>query len=309
MAVSALDRVLISTGSLKESLAFYRDWVGLEVAAEGYRITADINALWRTRADAARFALLAMKGHHTLVELVEFSSGSKEFIRDGGNATDYGTYDIAFSVQDIEGIYQELTRRRYSFVSQPQEYQPPWLPVTVKETILIGPDNVHIAHLERMTPDRQKGPKYLRFLDTAQVVASTDEALRFYCGTLGLKAQQPVTLPRGPVSRVLGLPADSDVKLTFSGDPAGRSVMVEFLESSARGKPLAGRSRPPNRGIFALSFEVDNLSSTLADCARARVEILSKPLETTIPDRGKATAATVIGPSGVMVELFEKKSV
>jgi catechol 2,3-dioxygenase-like lactoylglutathione lyase family enzyme len=46
MATKGMDRVSISVSSLEDSLAFYRDWIGMEVIAEHTLDPAEIRQLW-----------------------------------------------------------------------------------------------------------------------------------------------------------------------------------------------------------------------------------------------------------------------
>jgi len=154
MATKGMDRVSISVSSLEDSLAFYRDWIRMEVVAEQILEMDKIQQLWNLPGETeAKAVFLKDEVQSTLLELIEFTPKTGRTIREGAKQWDYGLYDIAFFVKDIAACYRDLTEKGFAFVSPPVQYQPNWVPHAVKEAILIGPDNVPIAHIERMTSE------------------------------------------------------------------------------------------------------------------------------------------------------------
>ena len=81
-------------------------------------------------------------------------------------------------------------------------------------------------------------------------------------------------------------------------------MLFEILEIGIPGKKLD--SRPPNLGLFMMSFQVDDVEAMIAKCRQQGFEIISSPVVLKAGLQGEVRAATVIDPSGIMVELFER---
>jgi len=306
MATKGMDRVSISVSSLGDSLAFYRDWIGMKIIAEQTLEPAEIQQLWNLPGGTeARAVFLKNELQSTLLELIEFTPNTGRTIREGARPWDYGIYCITFRVKDIDKIYCELTERGFTFVSPPIQYQPNWVPHQVKEVALIGPDNVPIDHFERMTSEECKPQgNYVRFDHSAQMVEDISEVKEFYGEILGLDLKGEMAIPEGLIDDILTLPRGTEVKTSFFNKED--ALMIEFLQLSIEGKSLASVARPPNLGIFMISFEVDNLLPLMETFRKEGISILSGPVELPTKVHGRMRAITVEGPSGVMIELFDR---
>jgi catechol 2,3-dioxygenase-like lactoylglutathione lyase family enzyme len=125
------------------------------------------------------------------------------------------------------------------------------------------------------------------------------ESLRFYRDGLGLTVLVDTVL-RADLEPLLGI-RTHEVRTVFLGGSArSDSGIVELLdlgvESVSGGRWQAGL---PARGIFLLSFQVD------VDVTLTRLQRLGlggEPRVMTV--QGGASAATVVDPDGVLVELL-----
>ena len=121
MATSGMDRMFISVSNLADSLAFYHDWIGMHVVAEGELEAAEIQGLYGLpEGTRALSALLKNELRDTMLQLIEFNSHSGKVIREATDNWDYGIYCITFLVRDLDKVYRELTTKGFHFVS-------PWL--------------------------------------------------------------------------------------------------------------------------------------------------------------------------------------
>lgn len=125
------------------------------------------------------------------------------------------------------------------------------------------------------------------------------ESLRFYRDGLGLTVFVDTVL-RADLQPLLGVRTE-EVRTVFLGSSArSDSGMVELLDlgvdSLRGGRRQAGL---PARGIFLLSFQVD-VGATLTRLQR--LGLGGEPRVMTVP--GGASAATVVDPDGVLVELL-----
>lgn len=308
MITSGIERILISVRDMDESLAFYRDWVGMKVVADQTLDSKKIQQLWNLGSETkARAVFLKNEEQTTMLELIEFQPHSGRAIREGANSWDFGIYDIAFMVKDLEKTYRDLMEKGFSFVSPPVPYSPEWVPFDVKETVLMGPNEMPIAHIEVVGPQKPdlKGD-YGRIVDSAQIVEDIDEVIRFYRDILGLTLQGDYKLPPGLVDDVLTLPSGTDSRIAFFNKEGSEGPLVEFLEFSLKGKSLASVAKPPNLGIFMISFETDDISGLIEKFKEENIKIISGTVEMESGPEGEIKAITVEGPSKVMVEFLEK---
>ena len=309
MITTGIERILISVRDMNESLEFYRDWVGMKVVADQKLDQGAIQRLWDlTAGTEARAVFLKNDEQATMLELIEFQPNSGKAISEGATTWDYGLYDIAFQVRDLDKTYQDLINRGYTFLSPPVFYSPDWVPFDVKETILIGPNEMPIAHIEILTsPKPELAGDYGMMVDSAQIVEDMDEAMRFYRDILGLRLEDDCNLPRGLVDEVLQLPPDTDVRIAFFNKEGSNAPLVEFLTYSLKGKSLAPVAKPPNTGLFMISFETDDLSGLIKTFTRKEIRIVSRPVEMELAPYGKIEMIIVEGPSKAKIEFFEKK--
>lgn len=298
---------MISVRDMDESLAFYRDWVEMEVVADRSLDPDTIQQIWNLpNGTKARAVFLKNKEQSTVVELIEFQPHSGKTIREVARLWDYGIYGIAFLVKDLDKTYNDLTKKGFTFVSSPVAYSPAWVPFDVKEVILNGPNEMPIAHIEILGSSKPeiKGD-YGKIIDSAQIVEDMDEVIRFYGDILGLTLQGDFKLPRGLVNDILTLPPETDVRIAFFNKDGSEVPVVECFELSLKGKSLAPVARPPNLGIFMICFETNDLSGLIEKFNRKNVNIISGPVEMEVAPHGMIKTITVEGPGKVMIEFCE----
>jgi len=308
MATKGMDSVFISVGNLENALAFYRDYIGMKVVAEDTPHPVEIHQLWSLPPGTkARAVCLKNELRSTLLKLIEFTPNSGRTIREGAKPWDYGLYCITFLVKDIDVVYRDLTEKGFAFVSPPIQYQPNWVPHQVKEVTLVGPDNVPVDHFQRMKAEKYESEgNYVKFDHMAQIVESIDEVKGFYGGILGLDLMGEMPIPQGLIDDIITLPPGNEIKTAFYEKRGENTLTIEFLEISLKGKSLARVARPPNLGLIMISFEVNDLSSLTHRCKNEGIAILSGPVELHTKSKGEIRAITVAGPSGEMIELFER---
>ncbi len=303
-----MDRVFYSVGNMGKALSFYRDMVGMKVLAETILEPAEIARLWTlpepTRAKAV---FLKSELQDTIAELIEFTPNSGKRIRSGARDLNWGIYDIAWFVKDIQHCYREGLAKGYEFVAPPVQYQPNWVPWQVKETVMLGPDDAALVLFERMTDEaRQYDRQYIRWNHSAFIVQSVAESRKFFCDFLGLDLRGEMDLPPGIVDRVLNIPPGTPCRGAFVEKKGTNTCIIELLEMKMPGRSLAAVARPPNLGIFGYAFEVDSLDSALKSSVEAGHPVISGPVEIETPLHGTNRAAFIAGPHGAWIQLFER---
>jgi len=309
MIKRGIDRICVSVSDIDESLAFFRDYVGMTVCADQILAPQNIQKFWNLPEDTrARSISLKKDSQLSILELIEFQPNSGKSIRNGSTIFDYGIYDIAFIVRDLDKTYEDLIAKGYKFIAPPQKYALPWFPLEIKEAILIGPDKVPIAHLEKINaPGENLKEDYGVLADSAQVVDNIEEELQFYRDILDLDLIADQNLPRGLVDEVLALPKGTDLRMAFLNKQGSQNPVIEFLEFSTKGKTLTSIANPLNFGLFMVSFEVADLSGLIKKLQNEKIRFLSKPIKMEIPYYGKVRTLLIESPNRAMVELFERQ--
>jgi catechol 2,3-dioxygenase-like lactoylglutathione lyase family enzyme len=296
---------------MTKALGFYRDTLGFSVIKEGMLSPIEIRSIIGLKETKdARVVILKNRFQDTLVELIELSPSSGFPSRKGLGSLEYGIYDIAIFVKDIQECYKEGLRLGYQFASEPIPYQPNWVPHKVWEVVMFGPDNTPVVFFQRENDEAKGyGERYIRLNHSAQIVQSIDRVKDFYGGVLGLDPKGDMKVPGGVVDRVMGYPSGTEARLAFYERKCSNTCLIEFIEAKYQARTLGMDGRPPNHGIFMLSFESDDLQRTVSSSKHAGFPLRSQPVVYQDILHGKITAVTVMAPSDIMVCIFQKGEV
>ncbi|MDJ0681699.1 MAG: VOC family protein [Xenococcaceae cyanobacterium MO_167.B52] len=307
MIKNGIARILISVRDLNESVEFYRDILQLSVIEDYSFDSQTIEKLWKLPPETtARSVCLKNDQQTTLIQLIEFTPHSSKFIRSGGNTTDYGLFTIAFRAKDVDATYDRFKQKGYQFICPPITYTFSWGSVTVKETIMLGPDETPIVFIERLSePKPLLEGDFGTMLDSSQVVENIEEINQFYVNLLGLTSIFDQVLPQGMVDDILNLPNGTESRMAFITQPESKSPVLEFIQCSVKGNYLSDVAKPPNLGIFAIAFATDNLAALIEKLQNHNIKFLSEPVEISISQSETARAILVEAPNGVNLQFFE----
>ena len=301
-----ISHILISVQNMEESLSFFRDVIGMCVVSKHSLDSDMIQKLWNlpqgTRGEAA---FLKNEEQETIICLIKFFPTSKRPIREYANIYDYGLFDIAFRVKNIDVIYNNFKNEGYRFLSNPVIYTAEWAKVTVKEVIMIGPNEMPIAFIERLSDPKPiiKG-NFGVIVDSAQFVEDIDSISPFYSEILGLKKTFDAWLPRGLINEVLAFPPEIDSRMAFFIKPESKSPAVELIQCTIKGSYLD--ARPPNIGLFALSWEVESISNIIKIIKNNSYPPPGPSIEIKFGPHGRIRIVTAKGPNKVLFQFFEK---
>lgn len=305
MIKNGIARILISVRDLNESLAFYRDIIKMSVVADHPVEAETIEQLWNLPpGTTARSVNLKNDEQTTLLELIEFQPNSGKFIRSDANTWDYGLFTIAFRAKDVDAAYHYFQEKGYQFICPPITYTPNWVPVTVKEAIMIGPNETPIALIERLTEPKPviKGDFGI-MLDSSQLVADMEEVNKFYVDILGLTQVFDKVLPQGMIDDILNLPAGTESRMAFITQSGSNTPALEFIQCSVKGKYLSDVAKPPNLGLFAIAFETDDLPALSERLQNHGIKIVSAPVTCS---RNQEQTIVVESPNQVNLQFFER---
>jgi len=309
MVTTGIDRICVSVRDMQESLFFFRDRAGMNIISDQQLDPSAVQKLWNLlEGTTARSVYLKNSLQPTVVQLIEFRPGTDKSIRGDADTWDFGIYDICFVVKDLETTWKELVKNGFSFLSPPQFYSPDWVPFDVKEAILMGPDEMPIAHAEIIPPlEPVMKEEYGMMFDSAQIVPDMDEAIHFYRDILGLDKGDDNDWT-GLADELLKLPQGTGMRMVLFNKEGSGAPAVECITFSMPGKKLSHAARPPNLGIFSISFETDDLSEMINTFNKEGVVLLSEPVHMKLDPWGIINTVIVEGPGNVMVELFEKQT-
>ncbi|MEM7759099.1 MAG: VOC family protein [Cyanobacteria bacterium P01_A01_bin.40] len=307
MIKNGIARILISVRDLNESVEFYRDIFQMTVVGEYSLDKNTVEQLWNLPPETTGKAVCLKNNEQTtLLELIEFKPQSEQYIRPGGNTTDYGLFTIALRAKNVDAAYETLKQKGYQFICLPITYTPSWVPVTVKEAIMVAPNETAIALIERVSePIPEFEGDFGIMLDTSQVVEDIEEVTKFYVDILGLNKVFDQVLPTSMIDNILNLPTGTESRMAFLNQTGSKNAALEFIQCSVKGKSLANVAKPPNLGLFAIAFAVDDLSTLIQKLQANKIEILSEPVEISSCDQESAKAIVVEAPHGVNLQFFE----
>ena len=309
MVKNGIDRIKVSVRDLDETVTFFRDTMEMSVVAELQLDAPSMQQLWDLPAGtSAKAAYLKNDEQPTLLELIQFEPNSGLNIRADARIYDLGLFDVAFRAKDIDSIYEDLKQKGVEFVSQPVVYTADWANVKVKEVILIGPDQMPVALIERLSePIPVIKGRFGTMVDSAQFVADVDRVSKFYTDILGYTSVFDKDLPEGLIDEVLKLPSGTRSRMAFLLKMDTNTPAVELIRTSAPAKSLANIIRPTNLGLFGWALEVDELAAFKAKVEADGYRVTAGPIEMEIGVHGRIKAVTVEGPNRMLLEFFEKQ--
>ena len=307
MVTKGIDRIKISVRDMEESLTFFRDTMEMSLVREAKLDAAPFGELWDDPSiTSVRAAWLGNDEQTTLIELVQVSPHSGRFTREEARPYDFGLFDVAFRAKDIDSVYSNLKGRGYEFLSAPVTYTADWVNLTVKEVILVGPNRMPIALIERLSGEKPViHGRFGTMVDAAQFVPEMEEAIRFYTEVLGYTCFFDKPLAEGLVDELLQLPPGTKSRMALLVQGGTQTPAVELVQTSAPAQSLSGVTGPSRYGLFALSFESSDLTALLARIRETGYGTVG-PVELETGVHGRVQAAVARGPNQVLWEFFEK---
>jgi len=132
-------------------------------------------------------------------------------------------------------------------------------------------------------------------------VSNLEEAIHFFCDTLGLKANPPWEMKGGPIEEIVGLPG-TWLKLCNVVTPDNNTIeLIEYV--SPKGKTIDLSTC--NTGVAHLAFIVDNIRETYEELTNKGVKLDHGPVRpSSDPNSNEAVLGYVKGPDNITVEFI-----
>jgi len=311
---SGFHEVVFSVSDLEGSARFYQEVAGWEIVYLGSGDSTLAKHWGLTEDQPIREVLLKNPGtERGFLRLVSFPGAEQKQIRSSAQTWDTGgIFDVNVRVLDIHAKFQQLRDGGWQFYSDPIQFH--FGPFVVWEVLAKGPDGLVFAMVERVQPPLEGWP-HLRELsnifNSTQIVADFDRSLEFYRDKLGFKVyleHEGPSKEAGP--NVLALPHNlaaeiprKVVILSPDGSNAGSVELIGF--DGLTGADHSDLAAPPNLGILALRFPVENLESYRQHLAAHGVEPIHGPSTLTIKPYGGVEIMTIRAPEGAWLEFYQ----
>jgi catechol 2,3-dioxygenase-like lactoylglutathione lyase family enzyme len=270
-----LSFALISVQSLERSLQFYCDVIGL-TCSDIVTVPAFQGGAVDGEPRAARMAMCGEPGVGIgRVLLVEFAGARRETVRQSGDRTTRGFWNLNFYVDDIEAATRQLRALGYEFWSDPVTYNVGAAAGTATEVVFEGPDSIAINLVQPLgEPDTFVGrvraevarhgktrAGFTPVATTAHCVRDLAAAQAFYTGVLGMRVVLDEYLGRPETNRFLARPADARTHTVFvaGGHFYGKVALNEPQNFIVPER--VERAHAPNIGYLAQGFELPELAA------------------------------------------------
>jgi catechol 2,3-dioxygenase-like lactoylglutathione lyase family enzyme len=315
--ISGWTEVVQSVGNLEQHQRFMEEVAGWEVIDSGPVDSSMLTAWQLDSSVSAEHVLMGNPGtSRGYLRLVKFHGVEQVQIRSGAQPWESGgIFDINVRVLDMEAKFREIQARSWHSFSDPIHYN--FGPFEVKEWIVVGPDGLAFALIERVKPELEGWPQMRdisRAFNSTQIVSDMPAALRFYRDVLGFKKYihwQGVSEKAGP--SVLGLPQELTTQtereiwvLHPQGVNEGSVELLQFKGLS--GRDLSPRAIPPNLGILMLRFPVSDLDALVRHLDQQGVETQGPVTTTQLAPWGVSRQVSVRAPDGAWLDFYQQSN-
>jgi catechol 2,3-dioxygenase-like lactoylglutathione lyase family enzyme len=293
---------------LGRSVRFYRDLLGLELAAapqpgplpwDTTRELLDLHGLPNARL---RYASLRIPGVRCGIEPAEFDRVDRKPVR--RRMQDPGAVTLILLVRDIDAAFARL---KAAGVPVATTGGAPVMPSPTSKTravIVEDPDGhfVELAQLEpppSTTVPASSNVFDIRFRIT---VGALEPAVQYYRDHLGISGKPGAFAKSTGVMAMMGLPDTAEYRMSVTPIP-GSTLIFELLE--LRGLEAATvRTRIQDPGAYRLQLNVDDIDATIAALGSVGSRVISTggtPVSMT-PGRPRRVAV-VPDPNGLFLVL------
>jgi catechol 2,3-dioxygenase-like lactoylglutathione lyase family enzyme len=319
---SPLSFALISVASLEDSLRFYRDRIGLQASAIR-AVPALAAGFLDGPGAAARVAMCEEPGTPVgRVLLVEYQGDRSRTVRQPGDRTTRGYWNLNFYVDDIRATTRELRAEGFEFWSDPMSHRVGDTAGLATEVVFEAPDSVAINLVQpeggpetftgRVLAEVQRHGKtrtgFTPVATSAHCVRDAAQAAAFYRDVLGMRVVLDEILGKPETNHYLARPRDARAHTVFL---AG----THFYGKVALNQPLnfsvperVDVAHAPRVGYLAQGFMVPSVANAAAACQAyesRRVELAGLPglpdgpaLQVRVPGSGALALLVQQPPSG-----------
>ncbi len=324
---SPMRAAVIGCRDINQSLAFYRDRIGLSVLADETLGGPAFHSFWRLNRGASARAILLGQSEERVgqVLLLDFrlpeGSAKPVEVRDRSIVRAYGCFNLNFYTADIQRDFESLRKDGYVLWSDPVQHffgDDVGDPI---EGIFEGPDGVPINLVELATRDpatrvgqmrayvEKRGYTQAGFtpiVTSSHGVDSSERAMAFYEQVLRMQPLIDEELGTPDSNRLLNLPENAKTRVVFmqGNHMFGKVVLSQPLNYEC--ESLIHRAQAPNIGYLAQAFAASDLDEAARRCAALKAEVVSGPQDTPWPGSGDVPAMLVRNPGSGALQVVLK---
>ncbi len=309
--LSEVKAVTLGVSDLQRACAFYQNALGYRMQSQG-ALSPALAPLWRFDP--------SMQGHYAMlapddsglgrIRLVAFDTPGQRLWNADNLYNGSGFYALNFRCRDALATMQAITAAGGSSAHEPSYWEVSEQ-VAVRDSINDDPDGIRLDVFSYEKGGELRGP-----LDTDVSVVQTiaiatrdvPRSVAFY-KALGFQVLFDRVLDFPELQTLLGTDRPvkiHNVNLIKDGHIVpGRVEMFAYLEMEhLPDAPLRDVAVPPNIGILSASLASTDLDADVAALIALGGQLIARDtLE--LPGFGRSTVATLFGPDGEQLELFQ----
>lgn len=302
--VSDLDRIA-------KDLEIVGNW---KVLDEGKVDRAQLN-LWGLSDEVTGLYKLIKnpEANKGFIRFVTLDNQPQKQIRPAGQIWESGgIFDLNFRVTDINQKFEQLLNRGWAAYNEPAQYE--FGPVVVSEVLMVGPDGVCFALIERIAPpleEKGNANEIGRTFNSTMIVSDLEKSFKFFNETLEFKTAMEVighSLPPGP--NVLGIAHNiapnhpMNVYIVHPNGVTDGSIELLTLDG-LEGRDFSQNAKPYNLGITSLRFPIDDVLKKAAHLKQKDIALVYEPTKITLAPYGDVKIFALEFPEGGWIEFFE----
>lgn len=275
--MTPLSFAAIGVASLDVAVAFYCERIGFDLKWSGMA-SADLMAMLGLPPVAVRLALLcACQSEVGQILLIEVDVPGRQLIRQPGDRTSRGLWNLNFYVADVRATATMLAEQGFALWSDPVEYVLGPAAGSAIEVLFEAPDGVAINLVQplgnpdvftgRIRVDAERAGRtrtgFSPVATTANCVVDMAAALHFYQGLLGNEVLLDEVLGKPETNHFLMRPVDARSRTVFLG---GGHFLGKLSLNQPLNYPVAERANaavPTSIGYFAQGFLTPDLAAAV----------------------------------------------
>jgi len=310
--IKSVDAIGMTVSDMDRSVEFYSKVLSFERVSDVEVYGTEYEHL--LGVFGLRIRVVRMKLGDEFIELTEYLTPKGRPIPVDSRSNDRWFQHIAIVVSDMDKAYRQLRRYKVQHASTGPQRIPDWNKAAagIKAFYFRDPDghNLEIIYF----PPEKGNPKWQRsgvrlFLGidhTAIVVGDTDESLKFYRDSLGMRVageSENYGTEQEHLNNVFG------ARLRITGLRASTGPGIEFLEYLAPGdgRPIPVEERANDLMHWQTTLTVDDIEKALKQIREGKFALVSSGA-VTVPDSvlGFKNGFLVRDPDGHVMQIIER---
>lgn len=309
--LSEVKAVTLGVSDLQRACAFYAKALGYHVREQG-ELSPALAPLWRfDPALKGRYAVLAADDSGLgRIRLVAFDQPGERLWNAGNLYNGSGYYALNFRCRDARATMRAITAAGGSSAHEPSYWEVSEQ-VAVRDSINDDPDGIRLDVFSYEKGGELRGPLQTEVSVLQTIAIATRDVARssaFY-QALGFEVLFDRVLDFPELQTLLGTDRPvriHNVNLIKDGHIVpGRVEMFAYLDMEhLPDAPLRDKAVPPNLGILSATMASSDLEADIAALVQLGGELIARTT-VRLPGFGQCDTATLFGPDGEQLELFQ----